>query len=72
MKLVPFFLPIVGGLLAAGLVGGALGLGVGAAAYYYSRPMYYPYPAANYSPYPYYAAPQFSQGRVCPHCGAAI
>ena len=71
----PFFIPIVGGLLAAGLVGGAVGLGVGAAAgYYWSRPTYYQMPAQNYAPYTYYsyAAPQFYSARVCPHCGAAI
>ena len=74
----PFFLPILGGLLAAGVVGGAVGLGVGAAAGYYwgrgSGPMYYQMPGANYAPYTYYsyAAPQFSAGRVCPHCGAAF
>jgi len=73
--LVVFFIPIVGGFLAGGLVGGALGLGVGGAVgyYYYSRPMYYPIPAASYAPYPYYyAVPPSSPGRVCPHCGAAI
>jgi hypothetical protein len=73
---VPFFIPIIGGLLAAGLVGGTVGVGVGAAAayyYYHGRPMYYPVPAANYTPYPYYyAVPPSSPGRVCPHCGAAI
>ena len=65
---VVFFIPLVGGLL----VGGALGLGVGAGVgYYYARPMYYP--AATYAPYPYYyAVPPSSPGRVCPHCGAAI
>ncbi len=78
----PFF--GLGLLAAAGLTGGAVGLGVGLAAgaavgYYYNRPMYYPYPAmsyasyASYAPYPYsYGAPAFSPGRVCPHCGAAI
>lgn len=73
--IVPFFLPIIGGLLAAGLVGGTLGIGVGAAAVYYSgRPLYYPFPAANYAPYPYsYAIPPYpTPGRVCPHCGIAL
>jgi len=69
---VPFFIPIIGGLVAAGLVGGTVGVGVGAAAayyYYHGRPVYYPVPAANYTPYPYYyAAPP----RVCPHCGSPV
>ncbi len=75
----PFF--GLGLLAAAGLTGGAVGLGAGLAAgaavgYYYNRPTYYPYPAmsyASYAPYHYsYGAPAYSSGRVCPHCGAAI